>query len=55
MILSGIGMFSNAMIGKYQAKQGHSIEKAAMEYQLEYNKRKEQELMMNQNNQNDNK
>ncbi|KAH7639507.1 UPF0389 protein CG9231 [Dermatophagoides farinae] len=45
MILSGVGMFTNAMIGKYQAKQGYSVEKAASEYQQEYNKRKEKELM----------
>lgn len=44
MALSGIGMFTNAMIGKYQAKQGYSIEKAVADYQQEYNKRKEQEL-----------
>ena len=44
MALSAFGMFVNAVIGKRNARQGDSLEKRMLDYQAQYNARKEQEL-----------
>ena len=44
MVVAGVAMFANAVIGKQEAKAGNTMEKQAQAYQESYNKRKEEEL-----------
>lgn len=48
MGVAALGMFANAVIGKRAVKAGDTIEKRNREYQMEYNKRKEEELSKKQ-------
>lgn len=41
MFLAAAGMFANALLGKYNASHGLTLEKIAQDYQSQYKQRKE--------------